>query len=283
MSVCAVESTPINELKYFHTKAGSSSSTHLQTTVKAPINEHNLIMLEVYREFNDHRRESGSSCIRLIFMLMCYGPNTRVDEMRYNFDNEYNEVIYVDFSGPIKSMRLAFELLQKFPRCKEVTFVLNDYNAQLPYEREEDLRGLCQNLKVESVKIIHDFSVVEKATMDVQTKKWRLDEILAGCQVCFPKLNKLEVCIHGTGSNYDKVSNFVGTHPILSGIYTVEIINQRVRCKQKLSTPKMVTSAPSGTKAVSSMELAKVAPLPIDLTIVKQEQVVFVFCMRHWS
>lgn len=276
MSVCAVESTPSNILKYYHSKVGSSSSTHLQTTVRAPINAHNLLMLELYPDSRDERSKN-SSCFKLHFMLICYGPNTRVEDMRYNFDQDYKEVEYVDFSGPIGSMRLAFELLQKFPKCKEVVFILNDYNAKLPYEEDEDLQSLYKNWKVDTVRIIQDFSIVEKETVELQSKSWRLDEILTGCQACFPNLKKLEVSIHGTGTNFDKVSNFVARHGTLNGNYIVEIINEKVRCKPKPPpTHKMLTSASTGTKAVSSMELAKIAPIPIDMSIIKQEQVPFI-------
>lgn len=248
MSVCSViDSNDCESITYTSSNI-PSRKTKCHIYVKAPISAVNLLMLEIYPETKEILQEQA--CHKLNIIALCCDENTTVDDIPCNFQHDYYSVEVVDLSGHIGSMRLAFQLLHKFIKLREVGFYISDQNVQFPLGKEDSFEGLQKYYNVESVRIFHDLSVITKENKDLQFKKWRLDEFLDGCRACFPNLKKVDVSLFGSGCNFEKIKDFVEENSHLSCRFSVEIQNDRVKTKpihHRATMPSKLKALPAPT------------------------------------
>ncbi|ODM89665.1 hypothetical protein Ocin01_17017 [Orchesella cincta] len=236
VTVCSVDTPSYDDgSTAYSTNTIRSRSSKAYLYSKVPINNFNIALYEVYGE--SYSRES-SPCQRVNFLTLCCTADVDVNTIRLSFD-EYQHVKYIEYTGHIGSMKVAFELLHKFPNVKELLFILNDNNIKC--ENEEEYHSykyeeafVSKALTIEKLSIVQEFSVLEKRSIDLQQepgKIWRLDEILFLSQLCIPNIKKFETLLIGNGANYEKVKRFVDSMPYLKKNHSPEISSDKLRIR----------------------------------------------------
>ncbi|CAL8089528.1 unnamed protein product [Orchesella dallaii] len=256
VTVCSVDSHRDDGPGTFSSNTIKSRSSKSSWYIKVPINDHNIALYEVY---GDSYSKESSPCQKVNFLTLCCKSNMDVNSIRLSYE-EYQHVRCVEFTGHVGSMKVAFELLHKFPNVKELIFVLNDNNVKCESEEYRSYKNedgyVTKALTVEKLSILQDFSVCEKSSKEAQDggKVWRIDEILYLSRLCIPKIKKFETLLLGNGGNYEKVREFIDCMPFLKKNHSAEISNGYLKVRTTVSSSRT-------TPAI----LACVAPPPAAL------------------
>ncbi|CAL8129632.1 unnamed protein product [Orchesella dallaii] len=221
VTVCSVDSFSHDDVPAQY----SINSFKLQSCksswhIKVPINDHNLVLHEMY---GDVYNQDVASCQKVNFLTLCCNSNVDVSTIKLRYE-EYKHVKCVEFTGYIGSMKVAFELLHKFPNVKEVIFALTDDNVKsenaeyVSYRNEDGF--VTKALTVEKLAIFQDYKRCEQRSKDIQGEEsiWRLDEVLFLSRLCIPNIQKIEAKLLGNGRNYEKIQRFIDSMPCLKKI-----------------------------------------------------------------
>ncbi|CAL8129636.1 unnamed protein product [Orchesella dallaii] len=258
VAVCSVDSSSHDDIPAkYSIKSFKLESCKSSWHIKVPINDHNIVLHEMYA---DVYNQDFTSCQKVNFLTLCCNSNVDVSTIKLSYE-EYQHVKCVEFTGYIGSMKVAFELLHKFPNVKEVIFVLTDDNVKSENEEYLNYRNedgfVTKALTVEKLAISQNYKDCEQRSRDIQEEEniWRLDEILFLSRLCIPNIQKIETKLLGNGRNYEKVRSFIDCMPFLKKNHSVEISNGSL------------TVTNSATANRTAIEFAPPSPAPSTVTM----------------